>query len=70
MARYQKTAGRYSLTAERDEDGFYHLIASAGTEFEYDAGLVADAENFDYAVQTAEEEMASLLADAREEFGF
>jgi hypothetical protein len=40
------------------------------SECNYMAGYVMDAENLDYAIEMAEEEMRVLMAQAREEFGF
>lgn len=67
--RFQRKMDGYGLTAERDGYGYFHLIGNAGTKYEYDAGLVADAENFETAVDTAAEEMRVMVADAMIEFG-
>jgi len=55
--------GRYGLLANTE------LWKIAG-KHSYMAGHVMDQVNLEYAVDTAEEEMAALLADARMEFGF
>lgn len=67
--RFQRVEGKYSLTAEADDLGYYHLVYNAGTHCEIDVGLVSDPENFGTAVDEAEEEARILLAQAREEFG-
>tara|TARA_R110000851_G_C12803410_1_gene537703 strand:+ start:289 stop:501 length:213 start_codon:yes stop_codon:yes gene_type:complete len=55
--------GRYGLLTNTE------LWKIAG-KHSYMAGYVMNPENLEYAVDTAEEEMAALLADARMEFGF
>jgi hypothetical protein len=59
--------GRYGLTGP-DSYGYYTLWRIAGRNT-YEAGAVADPDNIEYAADVADEEMASLLADARAEFG-
>lgn len=46
------------------------LVANPGTENEFEAGSVWDAENFETACDAADEESRVLMAQARAEFGF
>jgi len=51
----------------------YHLFANGelwtAGRHAYFCGYVAHPENLDYAIDTHEEELACLMADARAEFG-
>jgi len=72
---YVRQNDRYGLTAP-DHNGYHYLYRRvtpdpSDPEFvDYEVGAVANAENFDYACDAADEEAAVLLADARAEFGF
>lgn len=61
--------GKYRLLPpDETSHGYYRLMYGKG-EHEFLAGLVADARNFETAVDEAEEEMRCLIAQARAEFG-
>lgn len=59
--------GKYRLTGPRD--GYYWLESPDGEGGWYEVGAVMDPENFETAVDNAEEEMRVLLEEARMEFG-
>lgn len=66
--------GRYGLT-EPDDLGYhtlYRIVAPDPSDPEivdFSVGLVSNAENFETAIDAAEEESRVLIAQAREEFG-
>ncbi len=59
--------GKYRLTGPRD--GYYWLESPDGEGGWYEVGAVMDPENFEVAVDNAEEEMQALMEQARMEFG-
>jgi hypothetical protein len=69
MARAIKTRGKYRLLPpDETSDGFCRLVHGRG-KTEYFAGFVSNPENFETAIDAAEEEMRCLLEQARREFG-
>jgi hypothetical protein len=81
MPSYVKVSedGKYGLTAP-DSNGYSDLYRIVGDKpadwtdedgpwVDYMIGAVGDPENFETAIDNAEEEMRVLVAQAREEFG-
>lgn len=62
MTKAIKTDGKYFLY---NIDGHLELWrGKLGGEWSYRAGYVANRDNFEYAVDTAEEEMRCLMAES------
>jgi hypothetical protein len=56
------TSGKYFLY--KTEEGYLELWRGQyGSEWGYRAGYVSDADNFEYAVEVAEEELRVLMAE-------
>jgi hypothetical protein len=66
--------GRYGLTGP-DDHGYHYLwrIVTPDADdpelVDFEVGAVGDPDNFETAIDAAEEEMRCLIADARAEFG-
>lgn len=78
MPTYVRTSedGRYGLAAPGPDDYGYHTlyrIVTPDPEYpelvDYSVGAVSDPENFETAIDEADEEMRCLMAEARAEFG-
>jgi len=69
LPRARRRSGKYAM---RRHPGDGHVlwvdVPSPGTS--YIVGHVMDPENFEHAVDVAEEEMHTLVEQAKEEFGF